>query len=99
MSERVIRAVADNPRIMPCFHIPFQSGDNEILAMMRRGYTREKFLHIVKNIRTILPDAAITADCIVGFPGETEEQYENTLKLLEEVTFFFRIFSHFSHDD
>jgi tRNA-2-methylthio-N6-dimethylallyladenosine synthase len=87
MSERVIQAVADNPRIMPSFHIPFQSGDNEILNMMRRGYSREKYLHIVNNIRRILPDAAITADCIVGFPGETDEQYENSMNLLREVFF------------
>jgi tRNA-2-methylthio-N6-dimethylallyladenosine synthase len=87
MSERVIQAVADNPRIMPSFHIPFQSGDNEILNMMRRGYSREKYLHIVNNIRRILPDAAITADCIVGFPGETDEQYENSMNLLREVIF------------
>ena len=85
MTERVIRAVAENPSIMPCFNIPFQSGDNEILQMMRRGYTRERYLEIVKNIRDLIPDAAITADCIVGFPGETEEQFENTLDLMRQV--------------
>jgi tRNA-2-methylthio-N6-dimethylallyladenosine synthase len=95
MSERVIQAVADNPRIMPSFHIPFQSGDNEILNMMRRGYSREKYLHIVNNIRRILPDAAITADCIVGFPGETDEQYENSMNLLREVFYEIYFYSFF----
>jgi len=96
MSERVIQAVANNPRIMPCFNIPFQSGDNEVLKNMRRGYTRERYLDIVKTIRKYVPDAAITADVIVGFPGETEEQFLNTLKLMEEVQFeqvYFRAYS------
>lgn len=87
MSERVIQAVANNPKIMPCFNVPFQSGDNEVLKLMRRGYTRERYLEIVHNIRKILPDAAITGDCIVGFPGETEEQFQQTLSLMEEVKF------------
>lgn len=87
MSERVIQAVANNPKIMPCFNIPFQSGDDEVLKLMRRGYDRERYLEIVKSIRTILPDAAITGDCIVGFPGETEEQFQQTLSMMEEVKF------------
>eukprot|EP00595_Chromulina_sp_UTEXLB2642_P002048 CAMPEP_0196763902 /NCGR_PEP_ID=MMETSP1095-20130614/4978_1 /TAXON_ID=96789 ORGANISM="Chromulina nebulosa, Strain UTEXLB2642" /NCGR_SAMPLE_ID=MMETSP1095 /ASSEMBLY_ACC=CAM_ASM_000446 /LENGTH=432 /DNA_ID=CAMNT_0042118123 /DNA_START=165 /DNA_END=1463 /DNA_ORIENTATION=+ len=87
MSERVILSVKSNSKIMPCFNIPFQSGNNEILKLMRRGYTREKFLSIVNKIRYHLPDAAITADCIVGFPGETEEQYLDTLDLMEQVKF------------
>lgn len=87
MSERVIRTVQEHPQLMPCFNIPFQSGDNTILKMMRRGYTRERYLDIVHNIRAHLPDASITADCIVGFPGESEEQFERTLSLLEEVQF------------
>lgn len=87
MSERVVRAVAENPKLMPCFNVPFQSGNNEVLRNMRRGYTRERFLEIVQSIRSLLPDAAITADCIVGFPGETEEQFQETLSLMEEVKF------------
>eukprot|EP01031_Cornospumella_fuschlensis_P029006 gene29006-35011_t len=81
------KAVAENPQLMPCFNIPFQSGDNEVLKFMRRGYSRERYLDIIRQIRDILPDAAITADCIVGFPGETEEQFQQTLSLMEEVKF------------
>lgn len=86
MSTRVIAAVAANPKLMPCFNVPFQSGDNEVLQYMRRGYTRERYLQIVSAIRSALPDAAITADVIVGFPGETEEQFQRTLDLMEEVS-------------
>ena len=86
MSERVVSAVANNPKLAPCFNVPFQSGDDDVLRNMRRGYTRARFLEIVAAIRKQLPDAAITADCIVGFPGETEEQFLKTLSLMEEVT-------------
>ena len=85
MSERVVSAVANNPKLAPCFNVPFQSGDDDVLKNMRRGYTRARFLEIVAAIRKQLPDAAITADCIVGFPGETEEQFLKTLSLMEEV--------------
>ena len=57
----------------------------KVLRNMRRGYTRETYLNIVSNIRKALPDAAITTDVIVGFPGETEEQFQNTLNLMNEV--------------
>lgn len=87
MSLGVIDAVAETPTACLNFHIPPQSGSNEILEAMGRGHTREKFLQIVQRIRDRLPDAAITADIIVGFPGETEEQFEETLKLMEEVKF------------
>jgi tRNA-2-methylthio-N6-dimethylallyladenosine synthase len=87
MSLGVIDAVAETPTACWNFHIPPQSGSNEILEAMGRGHTREKFLQIVQRIRDRLPDAAITADIIVGFPGETNEQFEETLKLMEEVKF------------
>ena len=87
MSLGVIDAVAETPTACLNFHIPPQSGSNEILEAMGRGHTREKFLQIVERIRDRLPDAAITADMIVGFPGETDEQFEDTLKLMEEVQF------------
>ncbi|NJR65422.1 MAG: TRAM domain-containing protein, partial [Leptolyngbyaceae cyanobacterium CRU_2_3] len=69
------------------FHIPFQSGDNDLLKAMARGYTREKYLRIIDLIRHYMPDASISADAIVGFPGETEAQFENTLQLVEAVGF------------
>lgn len=87
MSLGVVDSVAETPAACECFHIPFQSGSNEILAAMGRGHTREKYLHIVDRIRSRIPDAAITADVIVGFPGETEEQFEDTLSLMREVVF------------
>ncbi|CAB9524412.1 tRNA-2-methylthio-N(6)-dimethylallyladenosine synthase [Seminavis robusta] len=87
MSLGVVDAVAETDAACENFHIPFQSGSNEVLAAMGRGHTREKYLHIVDRIRSRLPDAAITADVIVGFPGETEEQFQETLSLMEEVVF------------
>ncbi|HIK37283.1 MAG: tRNA (N6-isopentenyl adenosine(37)-C2)-methylthiotransferase MiaB [Geminocystis sp.] len=86
-TERLIKACAELPKVCEHFHIPFQSGDNEILKAMRRGYTRERYKEIIDKIREYMPDAAISADAIVGFPGETEEQFQNTLKLVEEIGF------------
>ncbi|MCT7996181.1 tRNA (N6-isopentenyl adenosine(37)-C2)-methylthiotransferase MiaB [Laspinema olomoucense] len=86
-TERLIRACQELPKVCEHFHIPFQSGDNEVLKAMARGYTHEKYRRIIDMIRHYMPDASISADAIVGFPGETEEQFENTLKLLEEISF------------
>ncbi len=86
-TERLIRACAELPKVCEHFHIPFQSGDNNILKAMARGYTHQKYRRIIDKIRHYLPDAAISADAIVGFPGETEEQFENTLRLVEEIGF------------
>lgn len=86
-TQRLIRACAELPKVCEHFHIPFQSGDNEILKAMARGYTHQKYRRIIEQIREFVPDASISADAIVGFPGETEEQFENTLKLVEEIGF------------
>ncbi len=86
-TERLIRACAELPKVCEHFHIPFQSGDNEILKAMARGYTQEKYRRIIDKIREYMPDASISADAIVGFPGETEEHFENTLKLVEDIGF------------
>lgn len=86
-TERLIRACAELPKVCEHFHIPFQSGDNDILKAMSRGYTHEKYRRIIDTIRSYMPDASISADAIAGFPGETEEQFENTLKLVEEIGF------------
>jgi tRNA-2-methylthio-N6-dimethylallyladenosine synthase len=86
-TERLIRACAELPKVCEHFHIPFQSGDNEVLKAMARGYTREKYCRIIETIRRYMPDAAISADAIVGFPGETEAQFENTLRLVEQIGF------------
>ncbi|MFM8293230.1 MAG: tRNA (N6-isopentenyl adenosine(37)-C2)-methylthiotransferase MiaB [Microcystaceae cyanobacterium] len=86
-TERLIKACQELPKVCEHFHIPFQSGDNDILKAMKRGYTVEKYRQIIDKIRFYMPDAAISADVIVGFPGETEAQFENTLKLVEEIGF------------
>jgi tRNA-2-methylthio-N6-dimethylallyladenosine synthase len=86
-TERLIKACAELPKVCQHFHIPFQSGDNEVLKAMSRGYTQEKYRQIIEKIREYMPDASISADAIVGFPGETEAQFENTLKLVEDIGF------------
>ncbi|MCS6959887.1 MAG: tRNA (N6-isopentenyl adenosine(37)-C2)-methylthiotransferase MiaB [Pseudanabaenaceae cyanobacterium SKYGB_i_bin29] len=86
-SRRLIQACYELPKVCEHFHIPFQSGDNDILKAMARGYTRERYRQIIDQIRELMPDAAISADAIVGFPGETEEQFTNTIKLVEEIGF------------
>jgi tRNA-2-methylthio-N6-dimethylallyladenosine synthase len=83
----LIRACAELPKVCEHFHIPFQSGDNKLLKAMARGYTHEKYRRIIDKIRELMPDASISADAIVGFPGETEAQFENTLKLVEDIGF------------
>lgn len=86
-TERLIRACAELPKVCEHFHIPFQSGDNDILKAMARGYTHEKYRRIIETIRSYMPDASISGDAIVGFPGETEAQFENTLKLVADIGF------------
>jgi len=87
MSERVVDAVAALPGVMECFYVPPQSGSDKVLKLMRRGYTVEKYLKIVDRIKEKCPDAAISGDIIVGFPGETEEDFQGTLDLMERVKF------------
>ncbi len=86
-TDRLIAACAELPKVCEHFHIPFQSGDNDILKAMSRGYTHEKYRRIIQNIRNIMPHAGISADAIVGFPGETEAQFQKTLDLVEEISF------------
>lgn len=87
MSEEVIRTVAEGTHLCEQFHVALQSGSNRILKAMNRGYTRERFLELVATIRRYIPDAAITTDIIVGFPGETDEDFEDTCRLVEEAGF------------
>ncbi|MBD1855117.1 MULTISPECIES: tRNA (N6-isopentenyl adenosine(37)-C2)-methylthiotransferase MiaB [Leptolyngbya] len=86
-TERLIRACAELPKVCEHFHIPFQSGDNDVLKAMSRGYTHERYRRIIDTIREYMPDASISADAIVGFPGETEAQFENTLSLVRDIGF------------
>ncbi len=86
-TDRLIDACADLEKVCEHFHIPFQSGDNTVLQAMARGYTVERYRRILERIRERMPDAAISADVIVGFPGETDAQYRRTLALIEEIGF------------
>lgn len=86
-SDRVIDAVSDLDKVCECFHMPFQSGDDTVLKNMRRGYTFDSYMKIIDKIKAKSPDASITGDVIVGFPGETEEQFERTLELMNRVKF------------
>ena len=86
-SKRLITACYELDKVCEHFHIPFQSGNDEILKLMARGYTINKYKRIIENIRTLMPNASITADAIVAFPGETEQQYRDTLKLISEIGF------------
>ncbi len=85
--DDLIEAIATLPKVMEQVHLPLQSGDNEILKAMRRLYTVEQFEEIVHKLRERVPNIAITTDIIVGFPGETEEQFENTLRVVERLRF------------
>jgi len=86
-SHELIATIRDCPSVMEHVHLPLQSGDNDVLKSMKRLYTRESFLAIVAELRRQVPGIAITTDIIVGFPGETEEQFERTLSLVSEVRF------------
>jgi tRNA-2-methylthio-N6-dimethylallyladenosine synthase len=87
MSEEVIRTVAEGTHLCEHFHVALQSGSDRILKAMNRGYTGARFLELVHQIRQYLPDAAITTDIIVGFPGETDEDFEATCRLVEAARF------------
>jgi len=86
-SKRLIQACFELEKVCEHFHIPFQSGNNEILRLMSRGYTIEKYKKIIDNIRDLMPNASITADAIVAFPGETSKQFEDTLSLVSDIGF------------
>lgn len=86
-TDDVIAAMAETPTVMPQLHMPLQSGSDRILRAMRRSYRSEKFLGILDRVRAAMPDAAITTDIIVGFPGETEEDFAETLRVVEASRF------------
>ncbi len=86
-TDDVIEAMAETPNVMPSLHMPLQSGSDKVLKDMRRSYRQSKFLGIIERVRAAIPDAAITTDIIVGFPGETEEDFEQTLHVVREARF------------
>ena len=86
-TDDVIDAMAETPNVMPQLHFPLQSGSDRILRAMRRSYRSEKFLGILEKVRERMPDAAVSTDIIVGFPGETEEDFLETLRVVEAARF------------
>jgi tRNA-2-methylthio-N6-dimethylallyladenosine synthase len=86
-TDDVIDAMAETPNVMPQLHMPLQSGSDRILKSMRRSYRSEKFLGILDRVRARIPNAAISTDIIVGFPGETEEDFQETLRVVEAARF------------
>ena len=79
--------MAETPNVMPQLHMPLQSGSDKVLKDMRRSYRQEKYLGIIERVRAAMPEAAITTDIIVGFPGETEEDFLETMKVVERARF------------
>ncbi|GFZ84410.1 tRNA (N6-isopentenyl adenosine(37)-C2)-methylthiotransferase MiaB [Nesterenkonia alkaliphila] len=86
-TDDVIEAMAETPNVMPQLHMPLQSGSDRILKAMRRSYRGKKFLGILDKVRERMPHAAVTTDIIVGFPGETEEDFEDTMRVVEASRF------------
>ena len=86
-TDDVIDAMAETPTVMPQLHMPLQSGSDRILKAMRRSYRSEKFLGILDRVRAQMPDAAISTDIIVGFPGETETDFQETLRVVAAARF------------
>jgi tRNA-2-methylthio-N6-dimethylallyladenosine synthase len=86
-TDDVIDAMAETPNVMPQLHMPLQSGSDRILKAMRRSYRSERFLGILDRVRAKIPHAAISTDIIVGFPGETEQDFEDTLRVVEQARF------------
>ncbi len=85
LSDDLIRVMAENPKVCRHMHLPVQSGSDRILKKMNRHYDREHYMNLVKKLREAVPDISLTTDIIVGFPGETEDDFEDTLSLVREV--------------
>jgi tRNA-2-methylthio-N6-dimethylallyladenosine synthase len=86
-TDDVIEAMAQTPNVMPHLHMPLQSGSNKVLQAMRRSYRSDRYLGIIEKVRSAIPDAAITTDIIVGFPGESDEDFAQTIDLVKAVKF------------
>ena len=86
-SDKLFEVMKNNPRIAKQFHLPLQSGSDRILRAMNRRYDREKYMSLITKLRDLMPDITITSDIIVGFPGETEEDFEDTLDIIRRARF------------
>lgn len=87
ITDELIEEIACNPKMIKSLHLPAQSGNNRILKLMNRNYTREKYLQIIQKIKALVPNIVLTSDFIVGFPTETEEEFLDTLDLVRQVKF------------
>ena len=87
LSDGLIKCFADLDKLCPHIHLPFQAGSNQVLKHMKRGYTREEYMERIAKLRKVRPDIAITSDVMVGFPGESREDFEMTLDLIKRVQF------------
>ncbi|MDP2736614.1 MAG: tRNA (N6-isopentenyl adenosine(37)-C2)-methylthiotransferase MiaB, partial [bacterium] len=87
MSNKLIKVIANSKKVCHHIHLPAQSGDDEVLRAMNRKYSIKHYLSLIKKIRKAMPDASVTTDIIVGFPGETKKQFNNSAKLMREVKF------------
>src|SRR5688500_12032942 len=86
-TDDVIAAMAETPNVMPQLHMPLQSGSDRVLRAMRRSYRQSRYLGIIERVRAAIPDAAITTDIIVGFPGETEDDFAETMEVVRRARF------------
>jgi tRNA-2-methylthio-N6-dimethylallyladenosine synthase len=87
LTSRLIRAFRDVTKVCEWFHLPLQAGANRVLERMNRGYTRERYLELVDELRAAVPEVSLTTDLIVGFPGESEDDFAETLDVVERVAF------------
>jgi len=87
-SDELIKEVAENPKLEKYLHLPLQSGDNTILKKMKRPYTSAQYLKLIAKIKKQIPQVKIVTDIIVGFPGETKKQFQNTVKVMKKAQFY-----------
>jgi tRNA-2-methylthio-N6-dimethylallyladenosine synthase len=87
LSEQLIQCFGNLDKLCPHIHLPFQAGSNPVLERMKRGYTREEYIELIEKLRTVRPDIGITSDVMVGFPGESEQDFDMTLNLIKRVQF------------
>jgi tRNA-2-methylthio-N6-dimethylallyladenosine synthase len=99
LSSELVEVIADNPIFCRHIHLPFQSGSNAVLKAMNRRYTREGYLSLVEKLRRAMPELTLSTDILVGFPGETEEDFEQTLDLMRQVHFSYAFMYHFNTRD
>ena len=96
MTDELIETIGELKKVSPSIHLPIQSGDNEVLKRMNRRYTRERYIEIAEKFRSVIPEMSLSTDIIVGFCGETEDQFQNTYRLFEELRFDMAYLSEYS---